>query len=270
MKNYEIKRQGDVQWIEFKHFAKYDIIHFSTLRTGGISSEPQKSLNMGFTEFDNPKNVIQNRQIIANIFDIPIESMIFAEQTHSNNIQIITKSDLGRGTFTEDDEFKDVDGFVTNEKGLCPIAQSADCVPIILYEPIAHVAAAIHSGWKGTSKKIAAKAVQKMQSMGAKPSQIIAGIGPSAGVCCYEIKDDVKNIFYEQFGNQTEKFIQTRNNKMFLDLWTANETLLQDCGLLAENIVIADICTIDNPEMFFSARYNKGKTGRMATGIMLL
>lgn len=270
MKQYKIVRNKGIAWIEFPILSQFkELLHFSTLRIGGVSNHPQASLNMGFVRTDFPNHVIENRKQVADAFHFPIESMIFSRQTHSDHIIIVSKEDKGKGVFYKPTAIQDNDGYVISEPGICPIIMTADCVPVFLYDPKERIASVVHSGWRGTVQHISSKAVEKMISKGSKPENIVAAIGPSAGSCCYLVGEDVFEEFKKTFGKKAFQFFSSPKPPFTLNLWDAIRFTLNEKGLLNENIAQTDLCTICNPHLFFSARNNHSVTGRMASGIMI-
>ena len=138
----------------------------------------------------------------------------------------------------------------------------ADCVPILLADPVRKVIGVAHAGWRGTVAGIAAATVAKMQEWcGCAPGDILAGIGPSIGGCCYEVDDVVRSraLAYLEF------FQPRSGGKYLLNLQGINRQQLSAAGLKADNIVDAGVCTADNKELFFSYRQEQGHTGRMGT-----
>lgn len=270
MKTYIIKRKNGIAWIEFSILSQFpELVHFSTLRMGGFSNHPQASLNMGFVRTDFTPKVIENRRLIADSLEIPLESMVFSRQTHSSHIAIVSKNDRGKGVFYKPTAIEDNDGYVVLEPGICPIVMTADCVPVFLYEPQKRIASVVHSGWRGTVQHIASKAVETMLDYGANAENIVAAIGPSAGECCYQVGEEVYEKFINAFGNIACRFFSSTKPPFTLNLWEAIRTSLIHCGISDSHIFQTDLCTICNPHMFFSSRNNKGLTGRMASGIMI-
>lgn len=264
------EEKNDFKFIKFSHFEKYsNFVYFITTRHSGKSSGQLNSFNLGFQEYDNPENVIANRKSLAEYHNIPFESLIFLRQTHSNNIKIVDSSDKAKGLLSKADAIQDTDGYILSKSSICPVVMTADCVPIILFDPVKKIAGVFHAGWRGTLKLIAQKGLKIMkEDYNSDPLNILVSIGPSIGPCCYEIGnevvDEVKKIFPDNFN---ELLIKKKNNKTHLDLWATNKLQLLQEGVNEKNIIICNECTYHNPETFFSYRYAKGITGRMGTGI---
>jgi polyphenol oxidase len=252
----------------FKNLSKYQdtISHFVTTRAGGTSKEKFHSLNLSLNQNDIVDNVLENRKRLANAMNIGVSDFVFPVQVHKTYIPRIYESDRGKGALSASDAFQNTDGIVTNVKRLCLITLAADCVPIILFDPICNAIAVAHAGWKGTVLKIPAEAVKRMtKEFGTNPSDLIVGIGPSGGSCCYEVGSDVIDEVSAAFDK--EKVIKNVSGKTIFDMWEANRITLTEIGVNPVNIEIAGICTICNSNKFFSAR--NGDDGRFVAGIFL-
>ena len=254
--------KNNIKYLQFNNLSRFkNIIHFSTTRLGGSSSGKLESLNLGYTVNDNPRNVSSNLNHLANTFGFEKTQLVSPKQTHSVNIGIVK---------TQNDIFQDTDALITNSPGICIFIRTADCVPILLYDPIQYAAAAIHSGWKSTIQEISKYTVELMQKeFGTNPNDIIAGIGPSIGPKVYEVGPEVMNQFDKSFGSNFCSAPIINSEKGFLNLWKANKQILLDSGIPGNQIEIVEICTYSNPELFYSARRDGIKTGRLASGIIL-
>lgn len=254
--------KNNIKLLRFANLIKNDkVIHFSSTRVGGVSSGHLFSLNLGHTVNDSPKNVNQNLESLALAIDIKKSQLVFPKQTHSSNIGIVK---------SVNEIFPDTDALITNVPEICICVRTADCTPIFLYDPVQKAIAAIHSGWKGTVQRISMKTIRIMQrEFGTRPENIIAGIGPSIGPDVYEVGPELIEQFNKLFrGNQIITPI-TDSEKGFLNLWKANKQILIESGIPEDNIEISEMCTFSNSELFYSARRDKNKTGRLASGIMI-
>lgn len=247
-----------------------DVKTFVTTRIGGESSEHLATCNIGLSEFEPALTTISNRLKVCSALSLDFEKMTFQNQVHSDTISVVDSNNAGAGNRIKAHSIPHSDALITDTKGVTLFAQAADCVPIVLFDTEKKVAAAIHAGWRGTVKKIAQKAAKKMISdYGCKPDNIIAGIGPSIGHCCYEVGDEVVDAVTSNFPNFTNLLIPY-NKRYHLDLWRTNEEQLKEVGIPAQNIEVANLCTKCNPHIFFSSRYDNGKTGRFGIGITIL
>ncbi|MDR1913462.1 MAG: peptidoglycan editing factor PgeF, partial [Clostridiales bacterium] len=176
-------------------------------------------------------------------------------------------ADRGKGFFPSD--IKQTDGLYTNVPNLALATFSADCAPILFLDPVKKVIAAIHSGWRGTAARIAQKLIAALnKEFKSNPADILAGIGPSIGPCCFEVDSPVA----EQFSDWREFIIEgkAQNKEKFnVDLWRINESMLIEAGLKPENIDCAPLCTCCNSDLYFSHRRDKDARGSMASIISL-
>lgn len=242
--------------------------HFISTRKGGFSQAPFDELNLALHVGDDKQNVINNRKALAKGVKMKPSELVYLRQTHSCRIKHVMTKHRGRGARKISSAIGGFDAMVTDSPGTCLIVQVADCVPVLLFDPKKKVIAAVHAGWKGTMKEISKKTVDKMKrEFDCDPADIVAGIGPSVGPCCFEVKENVfhiANIIY----SAREAVVIKRRNKTFVDLWQANRIQLVRAGIAENNIEIMGICTTCNADRFYSARKNK-ETGRFVAGIVL-
>ena len=235
------------------------VSHLFSTRLGGVSEGEFSSMNLGLTRGDNRDNVIKNYEIICNILRVDINSIVLPAQTHTANVRVVTGTDRGRGIFRAG--FSDIDALVTDDPDVTLVCFTADCVPILMFDPEKRVVASVHAGWRGTAAKICASTVDAMrENFGCNPADIIVAIGPSIGQCCYETDRDVADNF-------ADSVKQKYGNKYKIDLKSANAEVLRSCGV--NNIDISEDCTYCGHDMFFSHRYTGGKRGSLAAFISL-
>jgi len=251
-----------IQLLQFENLLKFtNITHFSTTRTGGFSKNHLAGFNLGYTVGDEAKNVTQNLNLLAGFLNIEKKQLVSPKQTHSKNIGIVT---------SPKDTFPDTDALITNITGICLFVRTADCVPILLYDPVQKAVAAIHSGWKGTLREISKHTIKLMQKeFETNPANLIAGIGPSIGPDVYEVGPEVVEQFKNHFTFDNYITPVKNSDKGLLNLWKINHQILIDSGIPGEQIEVAEMCTYSNPDLFYSARRDGVNSGRLATGIML-
>ncbi|MGC9375810.1 MAG: peptidoglycan editing factor PgeF [Bacteroidales bacterium] len=251
-----------IQLLQFEKLLEFkDITHFSTTRTGGFSKNYLAGFNLGYSVGDDPKIVTQNLNLLAKALDIRKEQLVSPKQTHSKNIGVVTSIT---------DIFPNTDALITNIPGICIFVRTADCVPILLYDPVQKAVAAIHSGWKSTLQEISKHTINRMQKeYGTQPKNLIAAIGPSIGPEVYEVGTEVIEQFKNHFIFDNYITPVKNSDKGLLNLWKINHQILIDSGVPKEQIEVAGMCTYSNPELFYSARRDGVKCGRLATGIML-
>ncbi|MHB1455436.1 MAG: peptidoglycan editing factor PgeF [Armatimonadota bacterium] len=253
---------------QFTNLADDDSIrHFVTTREGGFSASPYRSLNLGFHVGDDPADVIRNRSRLAAEMEIPLSYFTFAKQVHGNRVAVITQQMRGAGSSDYETATPDTDAMITDAEDICLMILVADCVPILFYDPVKRVVGAAHAGWKGTVQQIASKVVTAMMmTFGSKPSDILAGIGPSIGSCCYIVGEEVVTQVEQHLGK--EFILHNGAGETSFDLWEANRAQLLNSGVPDANIEVARICTCCNSDKFYSYRC-EGLTGRFGAGIML-
>lgn len=244
--------------------------HLFTTRRGGVSKGIYSSLNVSFTRGDNEQAVLENYRRIASVLGTEIGNMVCSDQTHTVNIRCVTGADAGKGVVRPKD-YRDVDGLITNEEGLCLVTFYADCVPLYFVDPIKRVIGLAHSGWRGTLECMGAHMVRTMQKrFDCRPQDIVAAIGPSICRDCYEISEEVAAHFREGFWAEREVLSPGKEpGKYQLDLWKANEEVLLSSGILRKNLDITDVCTCCNSEYLFSHRASHGQRGNLGAFLML-
>ena len=243
--------------------------HAFATRLGGISTlEHTSSLNLAFGRGDDDATVLENLRRFGDAVGFDAENVVSMPQIHSNRVIYVTPDMRGEGYFLPPS--CECDGYVTNTRGVTLGVRTADCVPILLEDAEAGVVAALHAGWRGTFSDICGEGVRKMIAKGADASRIVAVIGPSICQNCYEVGKDVFDMSLLCMRNYALTFFAPRAEagKYLVDIKGANKYLLERAGLRPENIEIADLCTYEHPEMFWSHRYTNGKRGTMLSVIV--
>jgi YfiH family protein len=238
-------------------------------REGGVSTPPYDSANMGLHVGDDPAAVIENRRRFCSAIGVDPAMLVCAEQVHGNRIARITESDRGRGAASVSDVLSGVDGMLTDVPGVPLAVFTADCVPLLLYDPAKKVAGIAHAGWRGTAAQIAQALVETLETeFGGDPESCRVALGPSAGPCCYEVGDDVVAAFRER-GHPVEHILSAgTTRKPHLNLWEANARQFEQCGVPRRNIVMPERCTVCS-STYFSCRRDGPVTGRNMSVIML-
>ena len=245
---------------------------FST-RKGGVSKEHLASLNLSFSVEDAKENVLENFRRIGERFGKTPEDFVLSKQSHETKVLKVGTKDRGKG-ITKDRDYEGIDALITDEKGIILSCFSADCVPILFYDPIHKAVGACHSGWRGTKGKILQNVVEEMRKhFSSNPAEILIAIGPSICKEQYVVSEDLALSFLEDYpdlGEDTASPIQRISKDKFqLDLWDLNRRIALNCGIKEEHISISGYCTMENPELFFSHRYSQGKRGLQGAFICL-
>ena len=241
---------------------------FST-RLGGVSSGMWSTMNLSFTRGDDERCVRENFRRIA--IGIPEQSIVCSDQTHTVNVRRVTRGDCGNG-LTREKSFFDVDGMITDEPGVALATFYADCVPLYFVDVRRKAIGLSHSGWRGTVNRMGARTVEAMErEFGTDPKDLVAAIGPSICMDCYEVSSDVADQFVRDFPEKIHDTIllDKKNGKYQLNLWEANRFVLEDAGIPRERISMPQLCTCCNPEFLFSHRASGGRRGNLGAFLML-
>jgi len=269
--NLKIISKGSLKYITFPKLTKTGIVkHTFSTRHGGVSTGDCATMNLSFKRGEPRENVLKNYSILCDAVGIDTSHLVLSHQTHTNNVRIVTTFDCGTGVTKP--SFSDVDGLITNQSGVALVTQYADCTPLLFCDPVEKVIATSHAGWRGTVKLIGKVTVDKMKDeFGCKPENIVIGIGPCIGKCCYEVDDPVFNEFIKvPFLNLNSILFQKNNGRYMLDLVEANKQILVHSGIKPENIDASDICTCCNASDLHSHRATGGKRGNLAAIIELI
>lgn len=250
-----------------------ELQHGFSTRKGGVSKEHLASLNLSFSVEDAKENVLENFRRIGECFGKTPEDFVLSKQSHETKVLKVGTKDRGKG-ITKDRDYEGIDALITDEKGIILSCFSADCVPILFYDPIHKAVGACHSGWRGTKGKILQNVVEEMRKhFSSNPAEILVAIGPSICKEQYVVSEDLALSFLEDYpdlGEDTASPIQRISKDKFqLDLWDLNRRIALDCGIKEEHISISGYCTMENPELFFSHRYSQGKRGLQGAFICL-
>lgn len=268
----KINYKNNVPFISFRALDKFDWLKngFST-RLGGISEEHLSSMNLGFTRGDRHENVIKNHEIIVDALGLKAEDIVTSHQTHTTNIRTVTGADKGKGIYMPRD-YENIDGLITNERGIVLATYFADCVPLYIVDTKNQAIGLSHSGWKGTVNKIGQKTIALMkETYNTNPTDVIACIGPSICMKCYEVSSDVAKQFMKAFPDNIEDILITKpDDKYLLDLWECNKIIFKQAGVPTSNIFTTDICTCCNMDILFSHRGHNGMRGNMAAFLSLV
>jgi len=224
-----------------------------TTRNGGVSPAPFESLNCGFNTTDTHVNVLENNAIVYRHAGAAAENAARMGQVHSSEVKVVHSGGV----------YNHTDGLITIKPGVMLCVQVADCIPLLLHDPVHNAVGAIHCGWRPIAAGIAEKALEIMNDRyGTDPETVTASMGPSAGPCCYEVGDDVACELHP--GSLT-----CRNGAVFADLRTELSRRLVDAGLKKNNLEIFDDCTICTESLYYSYRRNGINSGRMLGFIMV-
>lgn len=251
------------------------ISHGFSTREGGVSTGIFESLNFSFSRGDDPESVHTNYARLAEVFDVSVSDIVTSDQTHTTNIRLVTADDAGKG-ITKERDYTDVDGLITDTRGLLLSTFYADCVPLFFVDPIHKAIGLSHSGWRGTCAKMGRETIFRMkEAFGTNAKDLICAIGPSICQDCYEVSEDVAVEFVKAFPTHEEEILKKSQlkyeteRKYQLDLWKANEIILTEAGILKEHISVTGLCTCCNEKYLFSHRASRGQRGNLGAFLML-
>lgn len=211
-------------------------------------------MNLSFKVGDAQENVIRNRLMFFGGLGIPTDRLAIPGQVHGTSVRFA--KDPG--------EYPETDAIVTIEPGVFLCVSTADCVPILLFDPVRRAVGAVHAGWRGTASGIAAGAVRMMvKEFGTSAHNVHAYIGPAAGACCYNVGQELESQF-------PGECVLRRDGRTYVDLKEANRRVLLGEGLIAERVETSPFCTISDSTLFHSHRRDGSRSGRMMAVIGLI
>lgn len=260
-------REGEVEYLTFPLLEKTGIVrHLFSTRVGGVSKGIYSGMNLSYTRGDEKEAVDENFRRIARVLKCDVSDIVCSDQTHTVNLRVVSRQDGGKGILKPRD-YTDIDGLLTDEPGLFLATFYADCVPLYFVDVKRKAIALAHSGWRGTVARMGRCVTKKMKEVyGTDPKDIVAAIGPSICQDCYEVSEDVADAFAREFSGYSqadEILISKGGGKYQLDLWRANEIVLTEAGIPAEQIQVTDLCTCHNSEYLFSHRASQGRRGNL-------
>ncbi len=267
-------RQGAAEYLTFPLIEETGAVrHLFSTRLGGVSDGIFASMNLSYTRGDEKAAVDENYRRIAGLLGCEPEDIVCSDQTHTTNIRVVEEKDKGKGIIRPKD-YTDIDGLITNVPGIVLATFYADCVPLFFIDTEKKAVGLSHSGWRGTVGRMGQCTIEAMQkAYGTRPEDVVAAIGPSICQDCYEVSEDVADAFYREFhgpGHGEAILLSKGNGKYQLNLWRANQIVLEEAGVLPEKIQVTDICTCCNPAYLFSHRASEGKRGNLGAFLGLL
>jgi len=297
------QERGSARYIQFALFQQFpELAHGSFTRHGGYSTSPHTGLNVSVSNDDSLENVLRNRLLALQSLGIETYPCATAWMVHSADVVTLDGEDWDdwktdwpyRSYMIDDRELiwttrprRKADAIITKRRGVALTMSSADCAPLLFYDPARGVIAIAHAGWRGTARGIGAATINAMrEQFGCQPEHIYAGIGPTIGACCYEVTEEVRRLFLGELhfetlptGERYRNLVRDSavftvveladRNSLRLDLWETNRNQLLLAGLSPEHIEVANICTGCHKEHFYSYRAEHGKTGRFPSILAL-
>ncbi|MCH3971936.1 MAG: peptidoglycan editing factor PgeF [Oscillospiraceae bacterium] len=267
--NMLLLEKDGVPFLQLPSFARQTWLHhaFAT-RRGGVSSGIYQSMNLGFGRGDRDENVLENYRRFCSAAGFAVEDLVATAQTHKTNILRVGQKERGMGILRPK-PWHDIDGLITNEPHVALCVYGADCVPLLFADPVHRAIGVAHAGWRGTVAGMAGEAVAAMQrSFGTEPQDLLVGIGPSIGPCCFEVDEPVAKEFLNNPRFSADTCVTKKGGgKWNIDLWEANAQVLRRAGVT--KIEKGMLCTRCHPDLLWSHRATAGKRGGMC-GILSL
>ena len=228
-------------------------------RAGGRSAAPYASLNLGLRVGDDPRAALANRRRVATVLGLAGWPWATVRQVHGAAVVRVRRDRLGAGPPEAMPPLAEADALVTGDAGVLLAVLAADCAPVLLADPGARVVGAAHAGWRGLAAGVVEAAVAELAALGADPARTVALVGPAIGGCCYEVGEEV----LAAVGGRYPAALRTsRAGRPAVDPAAAAAEALARAGV--GQIRVAEECTADHAERFFSHRRDRGRTGRQA------
>lgn len=277
-----IERHTDhSEYLQFEHLAHIpSLAHAVFTRRRGFSSGRFAGLNASFTTGDDTAVVRRNKATIIETVGLPL---VGAKPVHGARVTIVVRADLDDGGPSATERLQsrlrhvEADAMMSDVAGFAFCWAYGDCAPILLYDPRHRALAMVHAGWRGTAAAIGPRTVRAMtERYGTDPRELLAGIGPAIGSCCYEVSEQVRESFAaEPLAWETARFeyrpeaASERGPGIFLDVAASNHEQLLAAGVLPEHLEDSGYCTGCRTDLFYSNRREPSPSGRFAVAIGL-
>jgi len=241
---HELRERGGLRVLAWPALDACPVDALVTTRHGGVSAGVYATLNLSFGVGDRPQDVLENRRRTAAAMGASLSDFVFGSQVHGAVARVVTRADRGSGAAVAGPGAGEADALVTGDPGTVLGVLVADCVPILLYDPGAHVVACVHAGWRGTVAGVTGAALDAMAALGTRPGDVIAGIGPAIGPDRYQVGEEVAAAVRDRLGARAGQVIRPDGTGRWLcDLWSANRLLLREAGVAGDNIHVAAVPT---------------------------
>ena len=268
--NITQRHRHDVTWFAADGIESAGgVAHGFSTRKGGVSQGMWASLNLGVSRGDDPDRVRENYRRFLSAIGAEGGPLAMTNQVHGGTVRTVTSAD-----WKEDPYGKvsyEADALMTATPGVTLLIFTADCIPILFYDPVRRVVAACHAGWRGTAAGIAGNTVERMKEVyGCRGEDILAAVGPGIGSCCFETHEDVPNAMMASMATAVLPCLEVKpNGKFAVDLKGINVKRLEQAGLDPANIAVCPSCTSCNTDLFWSHRRMGTDRGSMAAAICL-
>jgi purine-nucleoside/S-methyl-5'-thioadenosine phosphorylase / adenosine deaminase len=265
--------QNELIYFSYPLFKPYvEMLSVVSSRQGGVSAKPFDSLNLALSVGDDSVAVMTNRERLCEAIGVEVDAMTIAQLVQGTHIEVVTSSSRGLNAAEKAQRFVDTDGLITNVAEVPLFIFIADCAALSFFDPKRNVIGIGHAGWRGTVGGIARNMVEAMNAaFDCNPADVLVGISPSIGPCCYQVREDVVAAFQGAYPEQASTFfVRQSDGSIHLDMWTTLTCQLRSSGIQEEHIELSGICTACHTDVFYSNRAERGKTGRFTGMITLL
>ncbi len=247
---------------QFESLAQHtQVVHAVFTRLGGKSSGDFSSLNVGQEVGDDPATVQENLHLILQTLGFDCAQVATARQVHGARVAVVDANQ--RGTTQPQ-----TDSLISAEPGTCLLLRFADCLPLMLYDPVRSAIALVHAGWRGLVAGVVRNTVLRLQhAFACCPRDLVAGLGPTIGPCCYEVGPDLILEVKRVFDDPSHFLVSQPPGTWHLDLPGAVRWQLRQAGV--QQIEESGVCTACHTDEFFSHRAEQGRTGRFAAVLAL-
>ena len=248
------------------------IVHAFGTRHRGVSRAPYDTLNLGMSVGDDPQAVEENRRRFFGTFGLRLSQVVRVKQVHGDGVLRVDELLVSRRGFPSSllDEGYEYDSLVTHLRDLALVVTTADCLPLLIHDPVRGAIAAVHAGWRSTAKRIAARVLESMATAyGTEPGDCRVAIGPGIRRCCFEVDAPVVDAMMAALSSWAEHTVATGPGRFHLDLAGVNRAILIGAGVHPDRIADVGLCTACRTDLFFSHRAEKPRTGRMMNLILL-
>lgn len=242
---------------------------FTSTRVGGVSQGACDSLNLGFNTQDEPSAVLANRRLAFEAAGLNLDHSVFLQQVHGDQVMEAGHADGGRGSLAWQDGLSACDAVFTRQRGLALAIGHADCLAVVLADPVSGLLGVAHAGWRGALAGLPAKLARRILAEGAQPARLQAVLSPCLGPRHLELSELEHRLFSAAYAKADDFCSPLRDGHFHLNLWACARQQLSMAGVPPERIQGQELDTAELPELFYSHRRDHGLTGRMLTVAVL-
>ena len=258
-----VKKNG-TEYLQFRKLLEYNDIISHAYSLGIDKNYRTARANKEKLSKEEYDNAIKDYKTLCDAIGVDYINLVKTNQTHTDNVKIVNNKILKNAPDFNLDEYKETDGLITNKQNIVLSATNADCILLLFFDPVKKVIANVHSGWRGTLKRISVEAVEKMvKEFGCREQDIICCMCPSIRKCHFEVDKDVKDMFEQEYKNtkgiNLEEIIEEKikDKKWNIDTILINRIILKNAGLKEENIIDSGLCSVCHSDKIHSYRAEK-------------